>query len=95
MERVGIIAAMQEEMKEIANVMIQVSLQEISGLKFLIGKINNTEVVLVEAGVGKVNAARTTQILLDNFEIDLIINQYYSDYLDFNSKSKLIISKIK
>ena len=74
MERVGIIAAMQEEMKEIANVMIQVSLQEISGLKFLIGKINNTEVVLVEAGVGKVNAARTTQILLDNFEIDLIIN---------------------
>ena len=27
-----------------------------------------------EAGVGKVNAARTTQILIDNFKIDAIIN---------------------
>ena len=30
--------------------------------------------MLVEAGVGKVNAARTTQILIDNFEVDAIIN---------------------
>ena len=37
-------------------------------------KINNVDVVLVEASIGKVNAARTTQILIDNFEIDAIIN---------------------
>lgn len=28
-------------------------------------------------------------------EIDLIINQYYENYLDFKSKSKLIISKLR
>ena len=48
--------------------------KKIYDLTFFIGKINNTEVVLVEAGVGKVNAARTTQILIDNFEIGAIIN---------------------
>ena len=30
--------------------------------------------MLVESGIGKVNAARTTQILIDNFYIDAIIN---------------------
>jgi adenosylhomocysteine nucleosidase len=30
--------------------------------------------VLVECGIGKVNAARTTQILIDNFEIEYVVN---------------------
>ena len=29
---------------------------------------------MVKCGVGKVNAARTTQIMIDKFEIDYIIN---------------------
>ena len=48
--------------------------RKIYELTFTKGKINNTEVVLVEAGVGKVNAARTTQILINNFDIEAIIN---------------------
>ena len=39
-----------------------------------LGKINNKEVVLVECGIGKVNAARTTQNLIDKFNIEYIIN---------------------
>lgn len=70
----GIIAAMQEEMQEIKKIMVGTEENKIYDLTFFIGKINNTEVVLVEAGVGKVNAARTTQILIDNFEIGAIIN---------------------
>lgn len=70
----GIIAAMQEEMQEIKKIMVGTEEKKIYDLTFFIGKINNTEVVLVEAGVGKVNAARTTQILIDNFEIGAIIN---------------------
>mgnify|MGYP003303186399 CR=1 FL=1 len=38
------------------------------------GKVNNKEFLLVRAGVGKVNAARTTQILIDNFNVNGIIN---------------------
>ena len=74
MKKFGIIAAMQEEMKEIENIMTEKENQKIYELNFIKGKINNTDVVLVEAGVGKVNAARTTQILIDNFEIGAIIN---------------------
>ena len=74
MNKFGIIAAMQEEMKEIENIMEEKTFEKIYGLNFIKGKINNTEVVLVEAGVGKVNAARTTQILIDNFEVNYIIN---------------------
>ena len=74
MKKYGIIAAMQEEMQEIKKIMTQIEEQKIYELKFITGQINNTEVILVEAGVGKVNAARTTQILIDNFNIDAIIN---------------------
>ena len=74
MSKYGIIAAMQEEMQEIEKIMTEKNIKKIYELNFIDGKINNTEVVLVEAGVGKVNAARTTQILIDNFNIDAIIN---------------------
>ena len=74
MERFGIIAAMKEEMQEIEKIMKEKVQEKIYELNFIKGKINNIEVVLVEAGVGKVNAARTTQILIDNFKVDGIIN---------------------
>ena len=74
MKNYGIIAAMQEEMQEIQKLMKEILTIEIYGLNFIKGKINNKQVVLVEAGVGKVNAARTTQILIDKFDIDAVIN---------------------
>ena len=74
MNKYGIIAAMQEEMQEIEKIMKEKETKKIYELNFINGKINNTEVVLVEASVGKVNAARTTQILIDNFKVDAIIN---------------------
>lgn len=74
MEIYGIIAAMQEEMYEIEKIMGEKENIKIHELNFIKGKINDKTVVLVEAGVGKVNAARTTQILIDKFEVNSIIN---------------------
>lgn len=74
MKKYGIIAAMKEEMQEIEKIMKDTKIQKIYELTFIKGKINQSEVVLVEAGVGKVNAARTTQILIDNFQVDIVIN---------------------
>ena len=37
-------------------------------------EIKNQKIILVKCGVGKVNAARTTQIMIDKFDIDYIIN---------------------
>ena len=61
----GIIAAMQEEMQEIKKIMTEIEEKKVYELTFFKGKINDKNVVLVESGVGKVNAARTTQILID------------------------------
>ena len=74
MKKYGIIAAMKEEMQEIKNIMNDIEEQKIFELNFIKGTINNCDVVLVEGGIGKVNAARVTQILIDNFEINAIIN---------------------
>lgn len=74
MKKYGIIAAMQEEMQEIKNIMTEIEEQNIYELTFTKGKISNSDVVLVEAGIGKVNAARVTQILINNFEIEAVIN---------------------
>lgn len=74
MKKYGIIVAMQEEMIEIKKLMTEIKEQQIYELIFIKGKINDEEVVLVEAGIGKANAARVTQILIDKFNIDAIIN---------------------
>ena len=74
MKKIGIITAMKEEMQEIEKLMTEKEIKIIYELNFIKGKINNTDVVLVEAGIGKVNAARTTQVLIDNFNADAIIN---------------------
>jgi adenosylhomocysteine nucleosidase len=74
MKKYGIIAAMQEEMQEIENIMNEIQKEKIYELNFIKGKINDSEIILVEAGIGKVNAARTTQILVDKFKVDAIIN---------------------
>lgn len=74
MKKYGIIAAMEEEMQEIEKIMTEIEKQKIYELNFIKGKINNVDVLLVKAGVGKVNAARTTQILIANFDVDYIIN---------------------
>lgn len=74
MKYIGIIAAMDEEIATIKNLMQDVETKKIFDLEFIIGKINSKGVILVKCGAGKVHAARTTQILIDNFNIDYIIN---------------------
>ena len=74
MKYIGIIAAMNEEVEAIQKLMTDIYIKEVYELQFIQGKINAKDVVLVKCGVGKVNAARTTQILLNNYEIEYVIN---------------------
>ena len=60
--RIGIIAAENAEMMAIKEIMNDIEEETIYNLVFTFGNIENKECVLVECGVGKVNAARTTQI---------------------------------
>lgn len=74
MNKIGIIVAMQEELEEILKIMEEKEEKEIYGITFIIGKIEDTKVVVVKSGVGKVNAARTTQILIDKLKVKSVIN---------------------
>lgn len=74
MKNIGIITAMDEEFKVVEELMTDITEEKIYNLKLLKGKINNKKVILVKCGIGKVNSARTTQILIDKFEIEYIIN---------------------
>ena len=74
MKMIGIIAEMQEEMDEIRKLMSDIKENKIYELTFIEGNINNSNCVLVQSGVGKVNASRTTQIMLDNYDIQYVIN---------------------
>ena len=71
---IGIIAAENEEIEAIKNSMKNVNEIKIYNLTFYTGIINNKNYIVVKCGVGKVNAARTTQILTDKFDIEYIIN---------------------
>ena len=72
--KIGIIAAMSEELQAILKNIEFSSKKKILNIEFAEGKINNKDIVLVESGIGKVNAARTTQILIDKYNVDYVIN---------------------
>lgn len=74
MKYIAIIAALNEEVESIKKIMKDISVEGIYELDFITGKIDRKNIVLVKCGVGKVNAARTTQILLNNFDIEYVIN---------------------
>lgn len=65
---------MQEEIDALKEYLILKNEYTIFNLKFYEGIIGNTQCILVESGIGKVNAARTTQILIDNFKVDYVFN---------------------
>lgn len=71
---IGIIAAENTEMIAIKNTMLNVIEEKVYDLNFIKGTIENKQCVLVECGVGKVNAARTTQILIDKYKVNYVIN---------------------
>ena len=64
---IGIIGAMDEEVEQIVEAM-EVERQETKAqMTFKAGKLNGKDVVVVRSGIGKVNAAVCTQILVDDF----------------------------
>jgi adenosylhomocysteine nucleosidase len=72
--RIGIIGAMDEEV----SILLQdIELQQKTtkaSMEFNLGKLYSKDVVVVKSGIGKVNAAVCTQILIDDYNVDSIIN---------------------
>lgn len=71
---IGIVGAMPEELSHILGLLTQQEKEVIQGKVFYRGFIHDKEVVVVLAGIGKVNAALTTTLLLANFPCKEVIN---------------------
>lgn len=72
--KIGIIGAMDEEVEFLLNNMSLDRKEMKANMLFNSGKIYNVQVVVVRSGIGKVNAAICTQILIDDFSVDRVIN---------------------
>lgn len=71
---IGIISAMDEEVISLKRKMHVTQQREMAGMEFFIGTVGDKEVVAVRCGMGKVNAAVCTQILIDIFNVEYVIN---------------------
>ena len=70
----AIIGAMDEEVSRIKEVMTNVAIETKAGMDFYKGKLTGKDAVVVRCGIGKVNAGMCTQILVDCYQADVIIN---------------------
>ena len=70
----GIIGAMEEEVEQLKEAMEVEKTQEKAGMVFFTGTLEGVPVTVVRSGIGKVNAAICTQILVDDHDVDLIVN---------------------
>ncbi len=71
---IGIIGAMEIEVEKIREQITDGKMTSKAGMEFYTGTLYGKEVTVVRSGVGKVNAGICTQILIDLFQADAIIN---------------------
>ena len=71
---IGIIGAMEEEVKALLDKTEDIHENKILDCVFYEGKIDNKQVVILQGGIGKVNSAICVTLLLTNYDIDYVIN---------------------
>lgn len=78
----GIIGAMDEEVAKIKEQMTDVTIVEKASMEFYKGKLEGKEAVVVRSGVGKVNAAVCTQVLIGELGATAVVNTGIAGSLD-------------
>lgn len=73
-KKIGIVGAMDIEVKELRESLSYVKEVVAGGLTFIEGKLNGKDVVVVKSGIGKVNAALCTQRLILQMGVTHILN---------------------
>lgn len=72
--KIAVIGAMEEEVELLRNEIENPETKSIANSEFTSGTYKNHEVVLLKSGIGKVNAAMSTSILLNEYKPDYVIN---------------------
>ena len=82
MKTIGIIGAMESEVRHLIARLESPETHEIAGRTFVRGTLAGRDVVVVQSGIGKVAAAVTAQILIDRFGAGVLINSGMAGGLD-------------
>lgn len=72
--KIGIIAAMSEELVHLTQNLAKAQEVQVLGNTYYTGTVGKTEVVLVQSGIGKVMSAMSVAVLADHFQVDAVIN---------------------
>lgn len=72
--RIAVIGAMEEEVVILRNQLENKQTEIIANSEFSFGTYGGKDVVLLKSGIGKVNAAMSTTILIERYHPDVIIN---------------------
>ncbi|MDO4522696.1 MAG: 5'-methylthioadenosine/adenosylhomocysteine nucleosidase [Eubacteriales bacterium] len=82
MKKIGIIGAMEVEVAALKADMDVKRIVTKARMEFVEGTLHGQEAVVVRSGIGKVNAAVCTQILVDEFGVDVVLNTGIAGSLD-------------
>jgi adenosylhomocysteine nucleosidase len=72
--KIGVIGAMDEEIIALKAKMTNIQAWTSAGVDFFEGVLGNHDIVLVKSGIGKVQSAMTTTLLIHNFNVKAVIN---------------------
>ncbi|PQD96427.1 5'-methylthioadenosine/S-adenosylhomocysteine nucleosidase [Pradoshia eiseniae] len=72
--KIAIIGAMEEEVAVLREKIEESESVVIANTEYTSGKMHGADVILLKCGIGKVNAAMGTAVLLEKFKPDFIIN---------------------
>lgn len=72
--KIAVIGAMEEEVELLRKEIQSAKTTVIANCEFIEGTIEEHEVILVKSGIGKVNAAVATTLLLDKFAPNVVLN---------------------
>lgn len=72
--RIGMVAAMKCELVGIEALLTDVRQESHSQFVYSIGRLHNCEVITVISGIGLVNAALATQLMISLYDVDCVLN---------------------
>jgi adenosylhomocysteine nucleosidase len=73
MTRIAIVSALHDELSKLLELMPDEHKQVRAGREFWLGHLHGRDVVVVLSGIGKVAAATTATILIEQFKVDRIV----------------------
>lgn len=71
---IGILTAMSVEFKQIASILTETETERIGPYEFFVGNLKDKKIVLMQCGIGKVNASSGVTNMILNFHPDSIVS---------------------